>query len=96
VQPGEDDRSKLSEEGYPDGVRGFMDDGIDCDELDEVGCWWQGPVRSKIVNIQEVKDRQLEGLLVLPCYDIEMEEGDEGTTAVMGLVEDEAENEAGG
>jgi hypothetical protein len=87
--------SELSEEGCPDGVSGFMDDAIDCDELDEVGCWRQGPVRSRVVNIQKVKGMQLEGLLVLPCYDIEMEEGHEGTTTVMGLVDDEAENKAG-
>jgi hypothetical protein len=87
--------SEINEGECPDDG-GFMDDAIDCDELDEVGCWRQGPVRSKIFNIQEVKDVQLEGLLVLPCYDIETEEGHEGTTTVMELADDEAENEAGG
>jgi len=69
-------------------------DAVDCIELEEVGNWRQGPVHSKVVNIEEVKDDvQLEGLLVLPCYDIETEEGHEGTTTVMGFPDDEAENE---
>jgi len=38
----------------------------------------------------------VQGLLKLPCYDIEMEEGHEGTTTVMGLADDEVENEARG
>jgi len=87
--------SELSEEGgeRPRDEVSDVIDAVDCIELEEVGDWRQGPVRSKVVNIKEVKDVQLEGLLVLPCYDIETEEGHEGTTTVMGLADDEAENE---
>jgi len=94
-EEGECLRDEVSEEGEcPRDEVSDLIDSVDCIELEVVGYWRQGPVRSKVVNIQEVKDVQ--GLLVLPCYDIETEEGHEGTTTVLGLADNEAENEAGG
>jgi len=94
-EEGECLRDEVSEEGEcPRDEVSDLVDAVDCIKLEEVGYWRQGPVRSKVANIQEVKDMQ--GLLVLPCYDIETEEGHEGMTTVMGLADEEAENEAGG
>jgi len=71
-------------------------DAFDCIELDEVGNWCQGPVRSKAVNIKEVKDvSRLESLSVLSCYEIEAENDDEGMTTVMGLEEESGQKDEG-
>ena len=98
-QPGEGDVSELGEVGCPDGINFFvdsaigLDDAVDCIELDEVGDWWQGPDRSKVVVNKEVVDAQCGGLSVLRCCEIELDGGHKGTASITGPMGDEVENE---